>query len=58
MAVESDKLKIKITKIKKFLKKLIMKKTIFNTLNQNIRKDLTNRIRKITKYLKLEIVKT
>jgi hypothetical protein len=56
--VESDKLKIKITKIKKFLKKLIMKKTIFNTLNQNIRKDLTNRIRKITKYLKLEIVKT
>jgi hypothetical protein len=58
VAVESDKLKIKITKIKKFLKKLIMKKTIFNTLNQNIRKDLTNRIRKITKYLKLEIVKT
>ena len=58
MAVESDNLKIKITKIKKFLKKLIMKKTIFNTLNQNIRKDLTNRIRKITKYLKLEIVKT
>jgi hypothetical protein len=58
VAVESDNLKIKITKIKKFLKKLIMKKTIFNTLNQNIRKDLTNRIRKITKYLKLEIVKT
>jgi hypothetical protein len=32
--------------------------TIFNTLNQNTKKDLTNRTHKIIKYQKLEIVRT
>ena len=32
--------KIKIIRINKFLNRITMKKTIFNTLNQNTKKDL------------------
>lgn len=50
--------KIKIIRINKFLNRSTMRKTIFNTLNQNTKKDLTNRILKIIKYQKLVIVRT
>jgi hypothetical protein len=52
---------VKIYTIKtkcKFLRKMMQKKIIFNILNRNIRRDLTNKTHRIIKYLKLETVKT
>jgi hypothetical protein len=52
VVAELGLIKIKITKINKFLKKTILRRKIFNTLNQNIKKGLTNKIHKIIKYQK------